>query len=452
MAFAGNALCKLSIGLQCRVLLLPWMKRSGSIRHLSCRASSSFPVRYRPKKTLKTEEPQTMKGPEDEVLNNDLNQKAQRSGPSKSFPVKYHPKKTMKTEGPQISSIPTKVPVSEVMSNDPKKKDSIFEVANSFPARYQPDKTLKTEEPIPIKGLEDEEMKNDLNQNALRFEVSTSLSVRHHPKETLKAEEPRTSTTIKGHEDGVMNYSLNQKALSFVLGKNSQSQIGGPISYLAYNNNQVEEEINSNEGALGYEWRDEPKEVVKDLRILQGQIPQKDDALLAGKTLQDAEKLAVELLAARAFTAVELRKKLQAKRFPIHVINAVIIDFQSRGLINDCLYAETFSRSRWSSSSWGPRRIKQALFKKGVSEDDAQKAIKLVFQESDSSIDHEPRFGLSKTSMDHLFVQASKQWHRGRDVTDETRKARIIRWLQYRGFNWGVISFILKKLESECIP
>lgn len=30
-----------------------------------------------------------------------------------------------------------------------------------------------------------------------------------------------------------------------------------------------------------------------------------------------------------------------------------------RGLINDSLYAETFSRSRWSSSSWGPKRIKQ---------------------------------------------------------------------------------------------
>lgn len=34
----------------------------------------------------------------------------------------------------------------------------------------------------------------------------------------------------------------------------------------------------------------------------------------------------------------------------------------SRGLINDGLYAEMFSRSRWSSSSWGPRRIKQVNF------------------------------------------------------------------------------------------
>ncbi|CAL5390229.1 unnamed protein product [Camellia sinensis] len=89
-----------------------------------------------------------------------------------------------------------------------------------------------------------------------------------------------------------------------------------------------------------------------------------------------------------------------------------------------------------------------ALFKKGVSEVDAEKAINLVFQDSDQ----ESRHGLSKVSMDHLFVQASKQWLRGRDVTNETRKSRIVRWLQYRGFNWGVISSILKKLESENPP
>lgn len=32
----------------------------------------------------------------------------------------------------------------------------------------------------------------------------------------------------------------------------------------------------------------------------------------------------------RAFTAVEMRKKLNGKKFPSHVIEAVITDFQSR--------------------------------------------------------------------------------------------------------------------------
>lgn len=343
--FAGNFVCKASFGLQCRALLIPWMKNS-SIGCSSGRAnSSSFPVKYIPKKTSKKEKPEISK-------------------------------KTLKTEKPQTSSTSKKAPEN--------------------------------------KGI-----KNGLDHNALRFEF---------------------------HNDGK---SLQR---SFVLDKNSQNQNQNqmPIHYLTYQANQeLKEETDYDEGVVDCESIEEPKEVVEELEIHWEKNSHYQESLQGVKTnKQDAEKLAIELLATRAFTAVELRKKLHGKRFPPDIIDAVIMDFQSRGLVNDCLYAETFSQSRFSSSSWGPRRIKQALFKKGVSEVDAEKAINLVFQDSDQ----ESRHGLSKVSMDHLFVQASKQWLRGRDVTNETRKSRIVRWLQYRGFNWGVISSILKKLESENLP
>lgn len=97
--------------------------------------------------------------------------------------------------------------------------------------------------------------------------------------------------------------------------------------------------------------------------------------------------------------------------------------------------------------------LDQALFEKGVSKVDAEKAIQLVFEDRESGEDQESsRLGMSKHSMDHLIVQASKQWLRCRDVPPDKQKSRIIRWLQYRGFNWGVISFVLKKLESEYSP
>lgn len=108
-----------------------------------------------------------------------------------------------------------------------------------------------------------------------------------------------------------------------------------------------------------------------------------------------------------------------------------------------------FSRSRWSSSTWGPRRIKQALIKKGVSDVDTNNAIKMVFKNDEAGGEQESGHAISKPSLDQLFVQASKQWLKGQDVAREKRKARIIRWLQYRGFDWSVVSFILKKLESS---
>ncbi|XP_074292983.1 uncharacterized protein LOC141619859 [Silene latifolia] len=212
---------------------------------------------------------------------------------------------------------------------------------------------------------------------------------------------------------------------------------GGPTEGIKLN-----EELGS-DGLVDEECMEAPEEVFEDVQSNNTYFKAKPD-----KTKQAAEKLAVQLLARRAFTAVELRKKLGAKLFPLNVVEAVVRDFQDRGLINDGLYAETFSHSRWKSSSWGPRRIKQALSTKGVSEEDVKKAVKLVFEDCEEG-EERSSVRLSSCSLQQLYVQASKQWERSHDVGDEKRKARVIRWLQYRGFDWGVIGSIIKKLESD---
>lgn len=152
-------------------------------------------------------------------------------------------------------------------------------------------------------------------------------------------------------------------------------------------------------------------------------------------------------------TAIELRKKLRGKKYSSDIVECVVTDFKSRGLLNDSMYAESFTRSRWLSSTWGPRRIKQALIQKGVSKAETERALKQVFEEEEEddpendgqNIQH----GMCKLSMDRLFLQASKQWLRSKNIVVENRRARIVRWLHYRGFDWGVTNYILKKLESQ---
>ncbi|EYU27470.1 hypothetical protein ABFS82_13G155400 [Erythranthe guttata] len=202
----------------------------------------------------------------------------------------------------------------------------------------------------------------------------------------------------------------------------------------------LDEEVDGDFVALIDDFVEEPDKIVED-----------SSKKCSGMQSSDVEKSAIKLLGSRAYTALELKKKLQGKRFPIEIIDAVITDFQSRGLINDCLYAESYSRSRWSSSSWGPRRIRQALFKKGISQVDAEKAIKLVFEnksEEGEDEDEDKGIAMSKISIDQLYLQASKQWQRSSGASQETRKSRMVRWLQYRGFSWSVVAFVLKKLES----
>ncbi|KAG8385990.1 hypothetical protein BUALT_Bualt03G0102500 [Buddleja alternifolia] len=281
--------------------------------------------------------------------------------------------------------------------------------SSSFPVKYVPRKFSKTEENegdnIPAKyseqrinGPELNVQRDDFSKNSRRSFVNI---------ESKNCDPPRITD---------MNYGLNL---------------------------ETGEEIEGDFMAVNDEFIEEPDEIVEDnSKICLG--------LQTGNSLPDVEKSAIQLLASRAYTALELKKKLQGKRYPLEIVDAVLTDFQIRGLINDCLYAETFSRSRWSSSSWGPRRIKQALFKKGVSEVDAEKAIKLVFGENEEADrDQNSGIAMSKLSIDQLYVQASKQWQRSHGAPQETRKSRIVRWLQYRGFNWSVIKCVLKRLESE---
>ncbi|MED6223216.1 hypothetical protein PIB30_071831 [Stylosanthes scabra] len=195
----------------------------------------------------------------------------------------------------------------------------------------------------------------------------------------------------------------------------------------------------------GCEQMEEAAESVEELSVHLCE----QDSMQLDKFINDAEESAIRFLASRALTAVELRKKLLGKRFSPNVVEAVINKFQRSGMINDKLYAESLAQSRWSSSTWGPRRIKQVLFKKGVSQTDAENAVEVVFKGNDCEEDHNPIIGLSKQSIDHLYAQASKQWSRGQNISVETRKSRIIRWLQYRGFGWNVINLILKKLEGQ---
>ncbi|GFP89120.1 regulatory protein recx [Phtheirospermum japonicum] len=271
-----------------------------------------------------------------------------------------------------------------------------------------------------------------------RRDYSSSFPVKYIPKKTPENKENGPSSlpvkyTEKSHNgpeldlEKRVNFPKNSSSsFSDINSKNHGAVRASGINY------------GLNLGALNDEFIEEPEDIVED-------SSKACSGIQSGNSRQAVEKLAIELLASRAFTALELKKKLQAKKFALEIVDDVITDFQSRGLINDCLYAEAYSRSRWSSSSWGPRRIRQALSKKGISEVDTQNAIKQVFE----SEDQDSGINMSKLSIDQLYAQASKQWQRSQGVSQDTRKSRIIRWLQYRGFNWNVTSYVLKKLESE---
>uniref|UniRef100_A0A7N0VMT7 Regulatory protein RecX n=1 Tax=Kalanchoe fedtschenkoi TaxID=63787 RepID=A0A7N0VMT7_KALFE len=277
--------------------------------------------------------------------------------------------------------------------------------SSAYPMRYVPKKARKDEpenDSSAVESLGEKETFSCFDSNTLRMEVSQHISITY---DRMRHAKHSTDFLINDDDDN-----------DEVLGDDSMSKSNGTVGDIE-NSEKDEFELD---------------------------VPQ-DSSI----SREDAEKLAIKLLAGRAYTAVELKKKLIGKRFAVYIVDDVIKNFRIRGLINDCLYAESYSRSRWSSSTWGPKRIQQALLRKGVNAIDTEKAVNSVFHGSQCNDEGDSKLGLSKASMDHLYAQASKQWLRSRGANLETQKSRIVRWLQYRGFKWNVISYILKKLECE---
>ncbi|CAN6968415.1 unnamed protein product [Brassica oleracea var. botrytis] len=327
-------------------------------------------------------------------------------------------------------------------------------------SRYVPKKLREISEELKSQPLDS----SDKGENASRWDPSVSGSKAKDDREEIYMDlqerndaESYINVSLHGSNEGTMSLEKGMTAgrwdhcVPGPKGSNSREAGAGTYSHL-----EVKNDSGTFRNVSCDDSEEELEESSDDVRSTRQHKQAYDEIKLymdaetakSSKETQEAENMAIRYLGLRAYTAAELKKKLIGKKYPLEIVDKVINDFQRRGFINDNFYAEAFTRSRWSSLSWGPRRIKQALFKKGVSNEDSDAAIKLVFEKDNQCKETEPSHGMSKEALDQLYVQASKRWLQGRDLPIENRKARVIRWLQYRGFNWGVVSQLMKRLES----
>ncbi|KAF3779919.1 Regulatory protein [Nymphaea thermarum] len=257
----------------------------------------------------------------------------------------------------------------------------------------------------------------------------------NHPKD-LSNDRPESKSSQ--HEDSPDNQSTHEMPrLKNALGnqKLSANRTSGPK--LADWSRRLEDgKVLKFQDLVGYAREDRYGDLMREIETQANGSENSNETaafeveVSANRLKREAETFAIEALAGRAHTVIELNKKLRGKKYSSDIVESVISDFQARGLLNDYLYAETVARSRWLSMTWGPRRIKQ------------------VFDE-DNAGDGYAHIGMSSSSINSLLERMSKHWLRAADIPEEKRKARIMRWLQYRGFDWGVIAFILKKLEAN---
>lgn len=148
-----------------------------------------------------------------------------------------------------------------------------------------------------------------------------------------------------------------------------------------------------------------------------------------------ARESALNLLSFRARSATEVRRRLRQKDFPDEVIERCVAELESKNLLDDASFAESFIRDRVRLKPRGARRLKQELREKGVDAEAAEAAVGEVLENS----------GLSEVD---LARKAAERWkpRAGEDL----RKARnrLYGYLGRRGFNGDAIRIVMAEVLS----
>eukprot|EP00877_Chromochloris_zofingiensis_P006730 jgi/Chrzof1/230/Cz01g08030.t1 len=146
----------------------------------------------------------------------------------------------------------------------------------------------------------------------------------------------------------------------------------------------------------------------------------------------------------------ELQKRLTEDTYPSDTIRKVLQRLQELGLQSDARYAELYVKGKWRTSKHSPQRLTYDLSRQGISKDIIATALECTFgsrqglgtpwhQQDDTDDNQEDAWSeLIEAAQRHANTSA------GQPV--DKRRAKMARWLQYRGHDWATVKRVLKEL------
>lgn len=145
---------------------------------------------------------------------------------------------------------------------------------------------------------------------------------------------------------------------------------------------------------------------------------------------------ALNLLAARAYTVRDMRRKMAQKGFETDDAEAAVERLVSSGLLDDARYAAEFARQRLVVGGASVRRVEQQLAAKGISREVAKAAAAGVV--ADEEVD-------TIGSMERI---ARKKAASMGDLEPLVKRRRLFGFLARKGYNLDDI----KQVVSHILP
>jgi regulatory protein len=157
------------------------------------------------------------------------------------------------------------------------------------------------------------------------------------------------------------------------------------------------------------------------------------NAELEEKIVTRARNTAYRLLTYRPRSRAELIQKLLDKGFDQAVVEAVVVYLERLGYINDRQFAEQWAAGRVRLRGFGSRRIEQELRNKGIGRDIIAEALSGVFG--------------TETELETARGAAEKKLNTMNSMDGETRRRRLVGFLERKGFSFETIRKVMQKTE-----
>ncbi len=183
------------------------------------------------------------------------------------------------------------------------------------------------------------------------------------------------------------------------------------------------------------------EEVLYHARLKEGQeIDPKDlKELVVREDYSRARQYVLNLLSRRLYTCHEIRAKLTQKGYETFITEKLIADLESKKLLNDSEFAQSWIEDRIAHRPRGPVVLRQELLRKGIDRELITELLKSLQSTDDQMI------------LAEKALLKKKMYSKERDP--RVRKRKIYQYLAQKGFSPEVIQETvhrnLGKIEPE---
>lgn len=158
--------------------------------------------------------------------------------------------------------------------------------------------------------------------------------------------------------------------------------------------------------------------------------------ILAWDEFYRAKDAALKYFSYRHRSEYEIQTKLENLKFKPEIISKVIANLKSVGLINDCEFADNFTRSILNKRLISRNLMKMKLMERKISKDIINNVLDKYYKDLDE-------FSIAKKiALKQLkkYKKANPEW------PDNKLYPRITNFLARRGFTWSIITKVTREI------